>query len=266
MTILLMKNNIVENILEKFSLSGKKAIVVGGAGDLGKAMVEAILQAGAEAVVIDIDNRLLEICEGFKADGFNASPIIADISKISEIKSSYETALKILGGKVDILINSAGIQRRYPSEEFPDEEWSKVISINLDATFYYCKYAGNTMLENGGGKIINIASIMSYLGGITIPAYAASKGGVGQLTKALSNDWAAKGICVNAIAPGYMDTQLNVALVNDKKRTEEVYNRVPMRRWGTGEDLKGLTVLLSSSASDYITGCVIPVDGGYLAR
>lgn len=266
MTILLMKNNIVENILEKFSLSGKKAIVVGGAGDLGKAMVEAILQAGAEAVVIDIDNRLLEICEGFKADGFNASPIIADISKISEIKSSYESALKILGGKVDILINSAGIQRRYPSEEFPDEEWSKVISINLDATFYYCKYAGNTMLENGGGKIINIASIMSYLGGITIPAYAASKGGVGQLTKALSNDWAAKGICVNAIAPGYMDTQLNVALVNDKKRTEEVYNRVPMRRWGTGEDLKGLTVLLSSSASDYITGCVIPVDGGYLAR
>lgn len=256
----------MQNILEKFSLAGKKAIVVGGAGDLGKAMVEAILQAGAHAVVIDIDNRLFEICEGFKDNGFNVSPIKADISKIAEIKNSYETALQILGGKVDILINSAGIQRRYPSEDFPDEEWSKVISINLDATFYYCKYAGNTMLENGGGKIINIASIMSYLGGITIPAYAASKGGVGQLTKALSNDWAAKGICVNAIAPGYMDTQLNVALVNDKKRTEEVYNRVPVKRWGTGEDLKGLTVLLSSSASDYITGCIIPVDGGYLAR
>ena len=256
----------MQNILEKFSLAGKKAIVVGGAGDLGKAMVEAILQAGAQAVVIDIDNRLFEICEGFKDNGLNVSPIIADISKIPEIKNSYETALQILGGKVDILINSAGIQRRYPSEDFPDEEWSKVISINLDATFYYCKYAGNTMLEQGGGKIINIASIMSYLGGITIPAYAASKGGVGQLTKALSNDWAAKGICVNAIAPGYMDTQLNIALINDKKRTEEVYNRVPMKRWGTGEDLKGLTVLLSSSASDYISGCIIPVDGGYLAR
>ncbi len=266
MTILLIKNNIMQNILEKFSLAGKKAIVVGGAGDLGKAMVEAISQAGAQTVVIDIDNRLFEICEGFKDNGLNVSPIKADISKISEIKNSYETALQILGGKVDILINSAGIQRRYPSEDFPDEEWSKVISINLDATFYYCKYAGNTMLENGGGKIINIASIMSYLGGITIPAYAASKGGVGQLTKALSNDWAAKGICVNAIAPGYMDTQLNVALINDKKRTEEVYNRVPMKRWGTGEDLKGLTVLLSSSASDYISGCIIPVDGGYLAR
>ena len=171
-----------------------------------------------------------------------------------------------MGGKVDILINSAGIQRRYPSEDFPDDEWHKVIAINLDATFFYCKYAGNTMLKNGGGKIINIASIMSVLGGITIPAYAASKGGVGQLTKALSNDWAAKGICVNAIAPGYMDTQLNTALINDKKRTDEVFMRVPMKRWGTGEDLKGLTVFLASSASDYITGCIIPVDGGYLAR
>ena len=256
----------MQKILEKFSLAGKKAIVVGGAGDLGKAMVEAISQAGAQTVVIDFDERVFEICERFKKSGLNVSPIKADVSKIAEIKDSYNSALKILGGTVDILINSAGIQRRYPSEDFPDDEWHKVISINLDATFFYCKYAGNTMLENGGGKIINIASIMSFLGGITIPAYAASKGGVGQLTKALSNDWADKGICVNAIAPGYMDTQLNTALINDKKRTEEVFMRVPMKRWGNGDDLKGLAVFLSSSASDYITGCVIPVDGGYLAR
>lgn len=255
-----------QNILEKFSLKGKKAIVTGGAGDLGKAMVEAISQAGAQTVVIDLDDRVFSICEDFNNSGLNVSPIKADVSKVTEIKKSYEDALKILGGKVDILINSAGIQRRYPSEEFPDEEWRRVIAINLDATFYYCKHAGNTMLKNGGGKIINIASIISFLGGITIPAYAASKGGVAQLTKALSNDWSAKGICVNAIAPGYMDTQLNTALINDKKRTEEVFNRVPMKRWGTGEDLKGLAVLLSSSASDYITGCVIPVDGGYIAR
>ncbi|MCK0159306.1 SDR family oxidoreductase [Allomuricauda sp. F6463D] len=255
-----------QNILEKFSLQGKKAIVTGGAGDLGKAMVEAISQAGAQTVVIDLDDRLFGICEDFKNNGLNVSPIKADVSKVLEIKKSYEDALDILGGNIDILINSAGIQRRYPSEEFPDEEWRKVISINLDATFYYCKHAGNTMLKNGVGKIINIASIISFLGGITIPAYAASKGGVAQLTKALSNDWAAKGICVNAIAPGYMDTQLNTALINDKKRTEEVFNRVPMKRWGTGEDLKGLAVFLSSSASDYITGSVIPVDGGYIAR
>ncbi len=255
-----------QDILQKFSLRNKKAIVTGGAGDLGKAMVESIAQAGAQTVVIDLDERLFGICKDFQENGLDVSPVRADIGNVSEIKESYKKALDILGGTVDILINSAGIQRRYPSEEFPDDEWHKVISINLDATFYYCKYAGNTMLENGGGKIINIASIMSFLGGITIPAYAASKGGVGQLTKALSNDWADKGICVNAIAPGYMDTQLNTALINNKKRTEEVFNRVPMKRWGTGEDLKGIAVFLSSSASDYITGCVIPVDGGYLAR
>ncbi len=254
------------NILDKFNLKGKKAIVVGGAGDLGKAMVEAIAQAGAQTVVIDLDDRVFEICKDFKKNDLNVSPIKADVSKIEEIKKSYNSALEILGGELDILINSAGIQRRYPSEDFPEEEWSKVISINLDATFYYCKYAGNTMLKKDGGKIINIASIMSFIGGITIPAYAASKGGVAQLTKALSNDWAAKGICVNAIAPGYMDTQLNIGIINDKKRTEEVFNRVPMKRWGNGEDLKGLAIFLSSSASDYITGCIIPVDGGYLAR
>ena len=252
----------MENILEKFNLAGKKAIVVGGAGDLGIAMVEAISQAGAQTVVIDLDDRVFTLCENLKSTGLNVSPVKADVSKIEEIKDSYKTALKILGGTIDILINCAGIQRRYPSEDFPDEEWHKVISINLDATFFYCKYAGNSMLKNGGGKIINVASIMSYLGGITIPAYAASKGGVAQLTKALSNDWAAKGICVNAIAPGYMDTQLNTALVNDKKRTDEVFIRVPMKRWGTGEDLKGLTVFLASSASDYVTGTVIPIDGG----
>lgn len=254
------------NILDSFSLSGKKAIVVGGAGDLGKAMVEAVSEAGAHTVVIDLDPRIFDLCEGFRNKGLRVDAIKADVSKKPEIERSYNTALEKLGGTVDILINSAGIQRRYPSEDFPDEEWSKVISINLDATFFYCRYAANTMIEKGGGKIINIASLMSFLGGITIPAYAASKGGVAQLTKALSNDWAAKGICVNAIAPGYMDTQLNTALINDKDRTREVLSRIPMKRWGIGDDLKGLTVFLASSASDYVTGCIIPVDGGYLAR
>ncbi|MCT4629965.1 SDR family oxidoreductase [Winogradskyella sp.] len=254
------------NILEKFSLDDKKAIVVGGAGDLGKAMVEALAEAGAQVVVIDIDDRMYNICDEMKKKNLNVDSVKADVSKIDDIKSSYKKALEILGDKLDILVNSAGIQRRYSSEQFPEEEWSKVIAINLDATFYYCKYAANTMLKNNGGKIINVASLMSFLGGITIPAYAASKGGVGQLTKALSNDLAAKGICVNAIAPGYMDTQLNAGIINDKKRTDEVFMRVPMKRWGTGEDLKGLTVFLASSASDYVTGTIIPVDGGYLGR
>ncbi|MCB0400286.1 MAG: SDR family oxidoreductase [Winogradskyella sp.] len=254
------------NVLEKFNLKDKKAIVVGGAGDLGKAMVEALVEAGSQVVIIDIDDRMYNFCEDFKKNDLNVEAVKADISKIEEVQSSYKKALEILGGKLDILVNSAGIQRRYPSEQFPEEEWSKVIAINLDATFYFCKYAANTMLENNGGKIINVASLMSFLGGITIPAYAASKGGVGQLTKALSNDLAAKGICVNAIAPGYMDTQLNAAIINDKKRTDEVFMRVPMKRWGTGEDLKGLTVFLASAASDYVTGTIIPVDGGYLGR
>ena len=200
-----------KNILETFSLKGKKAIVVGGAGDLGIAMVEAISEAGAQTVIIDYDTRAFEFSNEFKKNGLDVEAIQADVSIKSQIDDSYAKALEILGGRVDILINSAGIQRRYSSENFPDEEWSKVIAINLDATFHYCKLAGNTMLKQGGGKIINIASLMSFLGGITIPAYAASKGGVGQLTKALSNDWASRGICVNGIAPGYMDTQLNTA-------------------------------------------------------
>lgn len=173
---------------------------------------------------------------------------------------------KILDSHIDILLNTAGIQRRYKSEEFPEKDWDEVLAVNLTAIFFFCQLAANTMIPQGGGKIINVASINSFLGGITIPAYAASKGGVAQLTKALSNDWAAKGINVNAIAPGYMDTRLNTALIGDSVRSSEVLLRTPKKRWGTGEDMKGIAVFLASEASDYITGAVIPVDGGYLAR
>jgi 2-deoxy-D-gluconate 3-dehydrogenase len=249
-----------------FGLFGKRALVVGGAGDLGIAMVEAILSAGAKVVVIDVDNKVFEMCNQLSKKNYDVKALQADISNRDQIKSSFRDALDILGGGIDILINCAGIQRRFPSESFPEKEWDNVIAINLDATFFYCQLAANVMIPNGGGKIINIASMMSFFGGITIPAYAASKGGVAQLTKALSNDWASKGINVNAIAPGYMDTQLNIALINDPIRNAEALNRIPMRRWGKGEDIKGLIIFLSSKASDYITGTVIPVDGGYLAR
>ena len=255
-----------KNVNDLFKLNNKKTIIVGGAGDLGLAMVEALLEAGSEVVIIDLDERIFTICEDFNKQGYNVHAIRADVSDRSEIRSSFANAIEILGGKLDILINSAGIQRRHPSEVFPEKDWDDVIAINLEATFFYCQLAANIMIPNGGGKIINIASMMSFFGGITIPAYAASKGGVSQLTKALSNDWASKGITVNAIAPGYMDTQLNVALINDPVRNAEALNRIPMKRWGNGSDLKGLTVFLSSQASDYISGTVIPVDGGYLAR
>ena len=253
-------------ILEQFKLSGKKALVVGGAGDLGASMVEAIAEAGAQVVVIDLSDRVLQLCDTLTRLGLSIGALQADVSDRAQIRDSFEEALAQLGGRIDILVNSAGIQRRHPSEAFPEKDWDAVIAVNLEATFFYCQLAANKMIPTGGGKIINIASMQSFFGGITIPAYAASKGGVAQLTKALSNDWAAKGICVNAIAPGYMDTQLNVALMNDPVRNAEALSRIPMKRWGKGEDLKGLVVFLASPASDYITGTVIPVDGGYLGR
>ena len=251
---------------EMFDLTGKKAIIVGGAGDLGASMVEAIAESGAEVVVIDYSDAVFSISESMREKGYTVFPIKADISDRTQIRSSYKKALSDLGGRLDILINSAGIQRRYKSEVFPEQDWDDVISINLSAMFFYCQLAANTMIPQGGGKIINIASMQSFFGGITIPAYAASKGGVAQLTKALSNDWAEHGINVNAISPGYMDTKLNTALINDPVRNAEVLSRIPKKRWGKGEDLKGIVVFLSSAASDYISGANIPVDGGYLGR
>jgi 2-deoxy-D-gluconate 3-dehydrogenase len=249
-----------------FDIKGKKALIIGAAGDLGFSMLEALIENGSQVVAIDVDESLKEISEKFKERNLNFDYIITDISQRNNIYKSFDEAIKILGGKIDILVNSAGIQRRYKSEEFPIEEWDKVISINLTAMFLYCQLAGKIMLESGVGKIINVASMNSFFGGITIPAYAASKGGVAQLTKALSNDWASKGICVNAIAPGYMDTKMNVALINDPIRNAEALLRIPKKRWGNGNDLKGAVVFLASEASDYITGVVLPVDGGYLAR
>lgn len=249
-----------------FDVSGKKVLFIGGAGDLGYSMMAALVEAGAYVVAVDIDTDIKAKTEQFKKNGLRADSIIADISNRDEVHFSFDTALGFLGGEIDILVNSAGIQRRYPSEDFPIEEWDKVISINLTSMFLYCQLSAKVMIAKGKGKIINIASMQSFFGGITIPAYAASKGGVAQLTKALSNDWAAKGININAIAPGYMNTKLNTALINDPVRNAEVLSRIPQKRWGTGDDLKGLIIFLASSASDYISGTVIPVDGGYLGR
>jgi 2-dehydro-3-deoxy-D-gluconate 5-dehydrogenase len=251
---------------DMFDLTGKAALVVGGAGDLGAPMVEALAEAGARVLVIDIDARAEALASDFVARGLDVRALRADISDRAAIRHSYEAALALLGGRLDVLLNTAGIQRRHPSEVFPESDWDAVLAVNLEATFFYCQLAGNTMLAQGGGKIINIASMQSFFGGLTIPAYAAAKGGVAQLTKALSNDWAAKGINVNAIAPGYMDTQLNTALINDPVRHAEVIARIPKKRWGTGADMKGIVVFLASAASDYISGAVIPVDGGFLGR
>lgn len=249
-----------------FDLTGKKAMVTGAGGDLGGGMAEGLLEAGAEVVLIDVSDRAIDVAKEFTRRGFVCSAVVGDLSTRAGVETIFEESLVRLGGRVDILINAAGIQRRHPSELFPIEDWEIVIAVNLTAIFSMCQLAARVMLENGCGKIINIASALSFFGGITVPAYAASKGGVAQLTKALANEWAKRGLNVNAIAPGYMDTQMNVKLVNDPTRNEEILARIPAGRWGKPADMKGLAIFLSSAASDYMNGAVIPCDGGYLGR
>jgi 2-deoxy-D-gluconate 3-dehydrogenase len=251
---------------EIFSLHGSRALVVGGAGGIGVAITEGLLEFGARAVVVDSNPSAEQILTPLtNMSGFSGC-LSFDIADRAQIRQSVFQAESLLGGYVDILIHAAGIQRRSPSEDFPEGDWDAILAINLTSAFIYAQTVSHKMLENGRGKIVNIASIMSWFGGVTIPAYAASKGGVAQLTKALSNDWAGRGICVNAIAPGYIDTPLNTALIHNSDRNSEVLARTPVKRWGVPADLKGAAVFLSSAASDFVTGAVIPVDGGYSAR
>lgn len=249
-----------------FDLTGKKAVVTGATRGLGRGIAEGLMEAGAEVVIIGSSSSALDVAAEFSAKGFKCHGVAADLSKRDAPKKGFDDSLAALGGTIDILINAAGIQRRHFSEDFPIEDWDAVIEVNLSATFMLCQLAAKSMIKNGGGKIVNIASMLSFFGGYTVPAYAASKGGVAQLTKALSNEWTSKGINVNAIAPGYMATEMNTALINDEGRNTEILGRIPAKRWGTPEDMKGVAIFLSSSASDYLSGSVIPVDGGYLAK
>lgn len=249
-----------------FDLTGKTAIVTGGNRGLGKGMTEGLCEAGAKVVILASSESVYETAEEFCKKGYDVKGIRCNLGDRENVEKVFTEAVEHLGGKLDILINNAGIQRRHPSEEFPLEDWDAVISVNLNAVFQMCQLAGNNMLAHGGGKIINMASMLSYFGGYTVPAYAAAKGGVAQLTKALANEWASKGICVNAIAPGYMATEMNTKLIEDPKRNTEILARIPIGRWGNEQDMKGVAVFLASKASDYLSGAVIPVDGGYLGR
>lgn len=248
-----------------FDLTGRKAIVTGAAQGLAYSMAEGLMESGAEVAVIDISDRTVEVAREFCGRGFRCHGIQADLSRIGELEGVFSRAVDALGG-LDIIVNGAGVQRRYRSEEFPTAEWDFVINVNLNSVWKLCQLAGRHFLENGGGKIINIASMLSFLGGYTVAAYAASKGGVAQLTKALSNEWAGKNININALAPGYMATALNTAIMNDPVRIKEILDRIPARRWGRPEDMKGAVIFLASGASDYLNGAIIPVDGGFLSR
>ena len=253
-------------ILNMFDLTGKKAIVTGGGRGLGKGMAEGLCQAGAEVVIIGSSDSVFKTAAEFSKKGYKSFAVKGDLSDEKNIQVIFEQSISYLNGKVDILINNAGVQSRHKCEEFPLTDWARVIQMNLNVVFALCQLAGNKMLQQGYGKIINMASMLSFFGGYTVPAYAASKGGVAQLTKALSNEWASRNVHVNAIAPGYMDTEMNVNLVNDEKRNKEILGRIPAGRWGTPDDMKGLAVFLASPASDYINGAIIPIDGGYLAK
>lgn len=249
-----------------FDISGKKAIVTGGTRGLGFGMAEALAEAGCETVVIGSSDRVFETVKGLNERGFSCHAVKADLRSREENYRAFAESLKLLGGDLDIMATAAGIQRRHLAEEFPMEEWDEVININLHSVWIMCQEAGKVMLKKGYGKIINVASMCSWFGGQTVPAYSAAKGGVTQLTKALSNDWAGRGINVNAIAPGYMATDLNEALLKNKERFEQLSVRIPAGRWGTPDDMKGITIFLAAPASDYLCGAIIPVDGGYLVK
>lgn len=249
-------------------LTGKTAIVTGAAQGLSCGMAEGLMEAGAKVCIMDINPKTEETAKQFVEKGYECEAVITDLGNDETREAAFSQAVEKLGGHLDILVNGAGVQRRYPSEEFPLKEWDFVINVNLRSVFALCQLAGKTfMKQDSKGKIINIASMLSFFGGYTVPAYAASKGGVAQVTKALCNEWAEKGINVNALAPGYMATEMNTALLDPSNpRNAAITNRIPKKEWGTPDDMKGPVVWLASDASDYINGAVIPVDGGYLVR
>ena len=249
-----------------FDLTGKNAIVTGGNRGLGRGIAEGLAEAGAKVVIFASSDSVYTAADEMKNAGLDVIGIKCDLAETKSIEEAFNKALEIFDENLDILVNNAGIQRRHKCEEFPMEDWQEVLNVNLTSVFTLCQLAGRVMIEKGYGKIINLASMLSYFGGFTVPAYAAAKGGVAQLTKALSNEWASKGINVNAIAPGYMATEMNVNLINDEKRNADITARIPLGRWGNPDDMKGLAIFLASKASDYMSGAVIPVDGGYLGK
>jgi 2-deoxy-D-gluconate 3-dehydrogenase len=253
-------------MIDLFSLKGKNALVTGSQTGLGAGMAIGLAQAGANVVVHGINMKgIPEVCEAVRAAGSRAVEAVADVSDAKACAELVEFTVKELGS-IDILINNAGIIRRAPAAEFSEKDWADVIEINLTAVFRFCQLAGRHMLAQGSGKIINVASLLAFQGGITVPAYAAAKGGVAQITKSLANEWASKGINVNAIAPGYMATDNTAALRADATRSRQILERIPAGRWGTPQDLAGVAVFLASPASDYIHGTVLTVDGGWMGR
>ena len=253
-------------ILDQFKLYDRIALVTGASTGLGAAIAIALAEAGAHVACHGNTRSPESTCDQIASAGGVAHPISGDLSQPETPKHLVAQTLERFG-RIDILINNAGTIRRAPAADYSDEDWDSVIEVNLSSVFRLSRLAGKQMIERGnGGKIVNIASLLSFQGGITVPAYAASKGGVAQLTKALANEWSQHRINVNAIAPGYMRTANTAALQADETRNRQILERIPAGRWGEPEDLAGAAVFLSSSASDYINGHILVVDGGWLGR
>lgn len=255
------------SVLSKFDLTGKTALVTGCKRGIGFAMAEALAEAGADIIGVSasLEASGSAIEKAVTGLGRKFTAYSCDFSDPEAVKAF---AAKVLAehGAPDILVNNAGTIKRAPAAEHPDEMWFEVINVNLNAQFLLSRDLGAKMIERGSGKIIFTASLLTFQGGITVPGYAASKGGIGQLTKALANEWASKGVQVNAIAPGYIATDNTEALRNDPVRQQAILSRIPANRWGEPDDFKGPVVFLASPASDYVTGEVLVVDGGWMGR
>ena len=252
--------------LEAFRIGGKNALVTGSHRGLGAAIAVALAKAGANVGCHGRDPNPGAACDEIRAAGRKAFHFVADLANSNSCSALIEKTLSEFGS-IDILVNNAGVIRRAPAAEYPTEFWNEQIAVNLTAVFHLSQLAARHMLERGmGGKIVNIASLLSFQGGVLVPAYAAAKGGVAQLTKALANEWASKGINVNAIAPGYMATDNTTALRDDPVRSRQILDRIPAGRWGDPSDIAGAAIFLCSSASDYVHGHVLAVDGGWLGR
>lgn len=249
-----------------FDISGKTALVTGASRGIGQAIAVSMAKAGVEIIAVASSEENLKDTTGLiEAIGGKVKAIGCDQSSASDITRTVDAAIEY-AGRIDILVNNAGTIRRSPARDYSDEDWNAVININLTGVFQFCRAIGGKMIDQGGGKIINIASLLSFQGGITVPAYAASKGGVSQLTKALANEWASDNVQVNAIAPGYIATDNTAALRADAARNQSILSRIPTGRWGAPEDIAGAAMFLASPASNYVNGHILTVDGGWMAR
>lgn len=248
-----------------FNLEGKWAVITGGTRGIGKDIAVGLAEAGADIILLQRNTLDENTKSSIEKLGREVEIIKSDMKNFTELRETIATIIEKYG-RIDILVNSAGIQKRFPAVEFPEEAWDEVLDVNLKSVWVLCQEVGKHMVKNKSGKIINIASLTSFQGGITVPAYAAAKGAVAQLTKALANEWAKHNVNVNAIAPGYIATDLNTALIDDPVRSKQILDRIPAGNWGQPEDFKGSAIFLASDASKYVHGHTLLVDGGWMGR